>query len=108
MSVSAGVRRSVAEPDAAAASAGAATEERARRRRRRTGLVDRGHRHEYLDPAAASEKGAGALGFAGTARDAGAEPAAGLTTLAGDSLGGGPAMPMMPSTWSVDADESGK
>ena len=54
---------------------------------------------------AASDHGAGTLGFAGTARVAGAEPAAGLTTLAGDPLGGGPTMPMMPSTWNADAEE---
>ncbi len=47
---------------------------------------------------AASGHGAGPLGFAGTATLE-TTRAAGLTTLAGDPLGGGPRIPMMPGTW---------
>jgi PPE-repeat protein len=50
----------------------------------------------------ASDRGAGALGFAGTARRDAAAPAAGLTTLAVDEFGGGPTVPMTPGTWSPD------
>ncbi|MCV7380093.1 hypothetical protein BST11_25000 [Mycobacterium alsense] len=100
MSAGAGVMRGTPAPDDVPAAAGAAVGEPARGRRRRAGLVDRGHRHEYLDPerVAASDRGAGALGFAGTAHRAGADPAAGLTTL------DAPAAPMTPNTWSHDAD----
>ena len=74
----------------------------------------RGYRHEFLDldsdasqepglepGAVASERGAGALGFAGTARKDASE-AAGLATLAGDEFGGGPSVPMVPGTWEPD------
>jgi PPE-repeat protein len=58
-----------------------------------------------VDPdwsARASDRGAGSLGFAGTAaKKAGAE-AAGLTTLAGHEFGGGPRTPMLPGTWDPD------
>ncbi len=60
---------------------------------------------DWDDPTTtASGRGAGNLGFAGTARK---EPvaAAGLTTLARDEFGGGPSMPMVPGTW---APEDGK
>jgi PPE-repeat protein len=54
----------------------------------------------------ASERGAGTLGFAGTARKEAAAEAAGLATLADDDFGGGPRMPMLPGTWSpADARE---
>jgi len=49
--------------------------------------------------AQASDQGAGTLGFAGAARKDAQVQAAGLTMLAGDEFGGGPAMPMMPGTW---------
>ena len=58
-----------------------------------------------------SDRGAGNLGFAGTARkeiqrgDAGA---AGLTTLAGDEFGSGPSVPMVPGTWEPDSPELGE
>ena len=51
---------------------------------------------------AASDRGAGPLGFAGTA-SRGAEQAAGLATLQSDEFGGGPSMPMMPGTWGTDS-----
>lgn len=47
---------------------------------------------------AASDRGAGVFGFTGTVTQEAAQ-AAGLTTLAGDSLGGGPWLPMLPGTW---------
>lgn len=49
----------------------------------------------------ASDRGAGSLGFAGTA-PAETTEAAGLATLAGDEFGNGPSMPMLPSSWDSD------
>lgn len=46
--------------------------------------------------AAASDKGAGMLGFAGAASKSDVTEAAGLTTLVGDGFGGGLTMPMVP------------
>ena len=54
--------------------------------------------------AEASERGAGPLGFAGTAIREPVLQAAGLTMLAGDEFGGGPRMPMMPGTWEYGRD----
>lgn len=51
----------------------------------------------------ASDRGAGSLGFAGTARKDAAGAAAGLTTLRGAELGG-PTMPMMPGSWEPGDD----
>jgi PPE-repeat protein len=51
---------------------------------------------------AASDQGAGHLGFAGTIHKETVARAAGLTTLAGDEFGGGPRMPMVPGTWNPD------
>ncbi|OBF64214.1 hypothetical protein A5753_11235 [Mycobacterium sp. 852002-51971_SCH5477799-a] len=103
-------KRKAPEPDSAAAAAAAATREAARARRRRR-ATQRGHGDEFMDmnvdvdpdwdAALASDRGAGALGFAGTARR-GAAAAAGLTTLAGDEFGGSPTLPMMPGTWSTE------
>jgi PPE-repeat protein len=120
-------RGSAKAPEVAAAAA-AAREQRRARRRRRAGL--RGYGDEFMDmnvevdpdwdappgeqPVAstvASDQGAGPLGFAGTVRKETAE-AAGLTTLAGDEFGGGPRMPMLPTTWQNQepgaADEGGE
>jgi PPE-repeat protein len=55
--------------------------------------------------AAASERGAGTLGFSGTVHKETAVRATGLTTLDGDSFGGGPKMPMMPASWTHDPDQ---
>ncbi|CCK64204.1 Protein of unknown function, PPE family [Mycobacterium canettii CIPT 140070017] len=55
----------------------------------------------------ASDRGAGDLGFAGTARKEAAAEAAGMTTLASDDFGGGPKMPMVPGTWHPDAVDEG-
>ena len=49
-----------------------------------------------------SDRGAGPLGFSGTASK-GLEQATGLATLAGDGFGGGPSVPMLPNTWSARA-----
>lgn len=83
-------------------------------RRQRAGL-GRGYRYEFLDSDgdasedeftspryAPSEKGAGAMGFAGTSSSVAARPT-GLTTLAGDEFGGGPGLPLLPETWRPDA-----
>jgi hypothetical protein len=101
-----------------AAPAAAARREQARRRRRpRPGLIDPGRRYEYLDRdsdaesddpqptrAAASDRGAGPMGFAGTARQADAAPV-GLTTVAGAALDDGPSLPLLPSSWSPETEE---
>jgi PPE-repeat protein len=125
MSTSAGAKKKASEPDiAAAAAATATTREKARARRRRATVIERGWGVEYMDfeddpgpgpgaplegarvvSTAASDRGAGSLGFAGTATKERITEAAGLTTLAGDAFGGGPNMPMMPSTWRDDPDE---
>lgn len=49
--------------------------------------------------AIASDRGAGDLGFAGTAHTDAVAAAAGLAALAGDGFGGGPRVPMMPGSW---------
>jgi PPE-repeat protein len=51
------------------------------------------------DAVAASESGAGAMGFSGTANKPQVAVAAGLARLAGDGFGGGPQAPMLPETW---------
>jgi PPE-repeat protein len=106
---SAGDKKKAPEPDAAGAAAGAAAGTQAQARRRRRAKV-RGHGDEFMemnvevepdwgDSTLASDQGAGALGFAGTARGGAAVAASGLATLTGDGFGGGPSVPMMPSTW---------
>ncbi|AFC54834.1 MULTISPECIES: PPE family protein [Mycobacterium] len=104
-----------AEPGTAAAAIAPARREQARRRRRqRPGLIDPGRRHEYLDAdpepdaagkttATASDRGAGPLGFAGTARGPDAAPV-GLTTIGADSLDDGPRMPLLPSSWGPESE----
>jgi PPE-repeat protein len=115
-SASSSAKRKAPEPDSAAAAA-AAPARGASRAKRRQRARQRDYGDEFMDmnvdvspdwggpPAdgAASDRGAGALGFAGTARREGA--ATGLITLAGDEFGGGPAMPMMPTTWDPTDDE---
>ncbi|BBY03887.1 PPE family protein [Mycobacterium seoulense] len=119
----AGAQRKATKPDSAAAAAAAAAvarEQRRARRRRQAAMPEhqRGYRYEFVDsdggtapdgfvePApfaatAASDRGAGTLGFAGTASKAPAD-AAGLATLTGDEFGGGPALPMLPGSWEPD------
>jgi PPE-repeat protein len=112
-SASSSAKRKAPEPDTAAAAA-AATAREATRARRRQQARQRGYGDEYMDmnvdvdpdwggptggETGASDRGAGTLGFAGTARKAAVAGAAGLTTLADDEFGGGPRMPMLPGTW---------
>ncbi len=118
-SASSSAKRKAREPGAAAAAAAAAPEQARARRRRRAGLHGRGHEYMNMnvevDPewdappdkepvaaTAASEKGAGDLGFAGTVRKKTVGEAAGLTRVGGDEFGGGPTMPMMPGSWAPD------
>ncbi|MBS4728307.1 PPE family protein [Mycobacterium sp. SM1] len=120
-SASASAKRKALEPDVAAAAAPAAARKQARTRRHRRAGV-RGHGDGYMDmdvvvdpewgtppldeqhlaSTAASDQGAGPLGFAGTAGTETAGQAAGLATLAGDEFSGGPTMPLMPGTWQLD------
>ena len=55
---------------------------------------------------AASGRGAGPLGFAGTVSKA-SERASGLATLRGDEFGDGPTVPMVPGTWDSAPEENG-
>jgi len=86
---------------------------------RRERAKQRGHNDEFMDmdvevdpdwatPAvastAASDRGGGTLGFAGTVSKDGAQPT-GLAALSGDEFGGGPRMPMLPNTWDPEAPE---
>jgi PPE-repeat protein len=98
------------EPVAAAipaASAGPETPDQSRRRRRtKVEMLGRGYEYMDLEPepmVVPSDRGAGPLGFAGTASKQIATAAAGLTTLADNEFGGGPRMPMMPGTWGTDS-----
>jgi PPE-repeat protein len=118
---SSSAKRKAPEPDAAALAAAAGAREAAQARRRRR-QRQRGYGDEYMDmnidvdpdwdaeaggQTVASDRGAGALGFAGTARKESVAEATGLTTLAGDEFGGGPRMPMLPGTWDPDTAAEG-
>jgi len=121
--MSTSAQRKAPDPDVLATPAAAAASAREReraRRRRRTAMPDqhRGYRYEFLDADfgadvgpdadgswAASDRGAGPLGFAGTAPAADVE-AAGLATLTGDGFGGGPVVPMLPGVWESEGGES--
>jgi hypothetical protein len=48
---------------------------------------------------AASERGAGTVGFTGASTASDTETATGLTELMGDSFGGGPTGPLLPGDW---------
>ncbi|QNI07365.1 PPE family protein [Mycobacterium kubicae] len=107
-SASSRARDKVPEPNPddvdAPAAAAAAAAGRARRRRRMGGDAKvHGNRYEYLDPepVAASDAGAGPVGFAGAAPTFGAqsEQAAGLITLATNEFDDAPGVPMLPSSW---------
>jgi hypothetical protein len=112
--------------DAPAAAAASARDRARRRRRRGMGAKDRGHRYEFMDlgphpdagpgdpdakpfseTAGPSDRGAGPIGFAGAAAKSGVAAAAGLITLDGDELGGGPSRPMLPSSWLGDSPNAG-
>ncbi|MDP7735431.1 PPE family protein [Mycobacterium paragordonae] len=106
----ASVRAKAPEPDSAAAAASAAARRTARKRRQQ-GEPQRGYADEFAylatDSGAetgASDQGAGSFGFAGTVPQATAQPA-GLITLAGDPFGGGPTLPMIPTTWDAEQPE---
>ncbi|OIN81581.1 PPE family protein [Mycobacterium malmoense] len=110
-------RRKSEEPapdDAAAPSAAAAScRQRKRTRRRRGAMTDRAHRYEFMHGdenldlgldaedrhAAASDRGAGPIGFAMAAATSGLTEAAGLKTMTGDGWSDGPVLPMVPSGW---------
>jgi PPE-repeat protein len=117
-SASSGAKKKAPEPDTAAAAAAATAREAARARRRQ-----RAHQHDHGDEfmdmnvdvnpdwggdpvVSASDRGAGNLGFAGTAHRESAGGAAGLTTLAADEFGSGPRAPMLPGSWDPDANGS--
>jgi PPE-repeat protein len=104
--------------DIAASAAGAAAAsslaKRKARRKRAQPVHQRQYADAYLDYESepdgpppveprsrmrASERGAGTVGFAGVAGKPETGQAAGLTELAGDSYGGGPKEPMLPSDW---------
>ncbi len=100
----------------APAAAAAAAAKKARARRRRAGTAtDRAYRYEFMDSdqefgldaeepdaAEASDRGGGALGFAGAATKSGATQPVGLATLTRGGLSDGPTAPMMPSSWGND------
>ena len=114
-SAGAGEKNKAVEPDAVAAPAAVAARGQVRsRRRRRAGM--RGYAHEFMEmninvdpdwagspsgPTMASDRGAGPLGFAGTAPKR-VSAAAGLATLGDDDFGGGAVLPMVPGTWNAD------
>ncbi|MGA7055347.1 MAG: hypothetical protein WBZ37_29620, partial [Mycobacterium sp.] len=112
---SSSAKRKAPEPDtvAAVAAAAAAAREVARARRRQRAR-QRDHGNEFMDmnvdvdpdwdgsaggKTVASNRGAGPLGFAGTARNEAVRRAAGLATLAADEFGSGPRAPMVPRSW---------
>ncbi len=115
-SVDARAKSNSPQPDSNAVGAGAAVREAAHARRRQR---SRRRGDEFMDmnvgvdpdwdePATtASPRGAGNLGFAGTApRETVA--AAGMTQLAGDEFGGGAGMPLLPGSWAPpDPRDSG-
>jgi PPE-repeat protein len=110
-STGAGAKKKAPEPDSAAAAAASSAQQAARRQRRRRAR-QRDYGDEYMDmnvdvepdwdETVASDRGAGSLGFTGTARTK--ATATGLTTLAGDEFGSGPTIPMMPATWDSGRD----
>ncbi|OBB58363.1 hypothetical protein A6B34_04640 [Mycolicibacterium monacense] len=102
---------------AAAAAAASAAERRKRRRRKITEVKGRGYADAYMDyeddpdeppvvepRVAASSRGAGPMGFTGTAPGAADARATGLTTLSPDAFGTGPVSPMLPGTWNPDSE----
>lgn len=100
---------------AAAAAAASSLAKRKARRKRAQPVHQRQYADAYMDyepeeddtppepvrrpHVAASEKGAGTVGFTGAAGKSETERAAGLTELAGDSFGGGPTEPLLPGDW---------
>jgi len=116
-SAAASAKKKASEPDSAAIAAAASAREAARARRRQRAR-QRGYGDEFMDmnvdvdpdwdgppSSVASDRGAGSLGFAGTAHKEAERAAAGLATLAGDEFGGGPRMPMVPGTWNPEQND---
>lgn len=108
----------------APAAAVSAREQRRARRRRKTTAPQRQYADEFMDMdgdagndlpegadevgdlrAAASSRGAGAIGFGGTAAKGNAD-AAGLVTLPAHSFDDGPAGPILPATWDSDGPDA--
>jgi PPE-repeat protein len=119
MSAAATADKTEPKPDTAAAAIPAAAAREQPRRRRRAKAPQLGRGYEYMDldtgvdaepdadAVVASDHGAGPVGFSGTASKPGAARAAGLTTLAADTRGAGPTIPMVPETWGPEpADEA--
>jgi PPE-repeat protein len=100
--------RGASKAPAASAAVAAGAQDRGRTRRRRRERLQ-AHAHEYMDmnvdvepdlgtTAAATDRGAGRLGFTGTVAKADGL-ASGLATLTEDGFGSGPSLPMLPHTW---------
>ncbi|HEY1841529.1 MAG TPA: PPE family protein [Mycobacterium sp.] len=107
----------------AAAAVAAVSRDKVRtRRRRRAELHD--HADEFADmnvevdpdwsaqtenepfpSTASSDRGSGALGFAGTVDKDTVAAAAGLATLSSNGFGNGPTMPMVPGTWGPETPD---
>lgn len=102
----AAAERKAYEPDMAAAGAGGHARDARARRRRRAATRREGGGYEYMampadspqEVAAASDSGAGPLGFSGVVHKPDATTT-GLTTLGGTGFGDGPTAPLLPSTW---------
>lgn len=106
-------------PAAAAAAAAASADARRKRRRRRDAEIKgRGYADAYMDyeddldeppvrepRVTASSRGAGPMGFPGTAP--GDTRAAGLTTLSPNAFGNGPVIPMLPGDWNPGDEPEG-
>ncbi|GJJ20938.1 MULTISPECIES: PPE family protein [Mycolicibacterium] len=111
-------------PAAASGVAASVAERRKRRRKRSAELQDYSYADAYMDyedpdagsdsapqpRVSASERGAGPMGFTGTAGKSDTT-AAGLATLGSEGLQDGPVVPMLPGTWDPadrpDGDEGG-
>ncbi len=96
--------RGASKAPTAAPAVAAGVKDRTRTRRRQQG---RAHVREFMQmnvgveldwATAASDRGAGPLGFAGTVSNDGGR-ATGLATLSDDGFGGGPSVPMLPNSW---------
>jgi PPE-repeat protein len=120
-SAKAGATTRLRAPAEAAAIAAAAAARRRTRTRRRQNARKYNYADAFMDvdvdpdwdatppdepvaATAASDRGAGPLGFAGTVSQS-SEQATGLATLPGDDFGSGPSMPMLPGTWSPEAPQ---
>ncbi|MEB3068582.1 PPE family protein [[Mycobacterium] vasticus] len=116
---SAGSRRPRGAEEDAAESQGAPGEATAQalatKRRQRQRVAQHGFGDEFMDmnigvapdwsgpTTSVSERGAGALGFAGTVPDSGRQ-AAGVAVLTGDRLDSQPRVPMLPGGWGESAE----